>query len=313
MTRFETPSIAIVGTGEIGRGWAALAVAQGWPVTIYDSDAEALSPAREIIGDRVVTLVRLKRAEATVAEDALNQMRVGRSLLQAVGEANWIIEAVPEDLSTKLKVLQQVEQVTRPSAIITSSASGLGPTILSSRLERPERFLVAHPIDPVELVPLVEVVPSAKTDPTCIEDVRFWLGLLGRAPIVFKKEIPGNIAARLSAALWRECIQLAVDGVLDIEDVDRAVSIGPALAWAAAGPHLDHQLAAGEWGAEVFLAKILSTYEEVWKSLADWKQLNTEDQNRLIRMIDRAYSKHILELREARDQRLVRLLEALRE
>ena len=313
MTRFETPSIAIVGTGEIGRGWAALAVAAGWPVTIYDSDAEALSPAADIIGDRVVGLVRLKRAEATVAEDALNHMRVGRSLLQAVGEANWVIEAVPEDLSTKLKVLQQVEQVTRPSAIITSSASGFGPTILSSRLERPERFLVAHPIDPVELVPLVEVVPSPKTDPVCIEDVRFWLGLLGRAPIVFKKEIPGNIAARLAAAVWRECIQLALDGVLDIEDVDRAVSIGPALAWAASGPHLDHQLAAGEWGAEVFLAKILSTYEEVWKSLAEWKQLNTEDQNRLIRTIDRAYSKHILELREARDQRLVRLLEALRE
>ncbi|MEO8139898.1 MAG: 3-hydroxyacyl-CoA dehydrogenase NAD-binding domain-containing protein, partial [Gemmatimonadota bacterium] len=95
MTRFETPRVTIVGAGEIGRGWAALAVAAGWPVTIYDADSEVLSPAAEAIGDRVVSLVRHKRAEAQVAEDALNLMRVGRSLLQAVEDADWIIEAVP--------------------------------------------------------------------------------------------------------------------------------------------------------------------------------------------------------------------------
>jgi carnitine 3-dehydrogenase len=313
MTRFETPNVAIVGTGEIGRGWAALAVAAGWPVTIYDSDAESLGPAHEMIGDRVVALVRLRRAEASVAEDALNQMRVGRSLLQTVGEANWIIEAVPEDLPTKLKTLQQIEQVARQSAVISSSTSGLGTSILSSRLERPERFMVTHPLDPVEYMPLVEVVPSPRTDPACIEDVRFWLGLLGRAPIVFKKEIPGNLAARLTAAIWRECIHLVIEGVLDVEDVDRAASIGPALSWVTAGPHLEHQLAAGDKGAEVFLSRILGSYEEIWKSLADWNSVNTEDQNRLIRLIDRAYAQHILELREARDHRLVRVLEALRE
>jgi carnitine 3-dehydrogenase len=313
MTRFETPRVAIVGAGEIGRGWAALAVAAGWPVTIYDADAEALAPAADAIGDRVVSLVRLKRADALVAEDALNEMRIGRSLLQSVSEANWIIEAVHEELSTKLKALQQSEQVARQAAIITSSSSGFGPSILSSRLERPERVLVAHPLDPVELIPLVEVVPSPRTDPACTEDVRFWLSLLGRAPIVFKKEVPGNITARLTAALWRECIQLVVDGVLDVEDVDRAVSVGPALAWAAAGPHLDQNLAAGEWGVDVFLAKMLGTYEEIWKSLADWTQLSVEEQKRLVRLIDRAYTKHLPELRDARDQRLVRLLAALRE
>ena len=312
MTRFETPRVAIVGMGETGRGWAALTVAAGWPVTIYDPDTEALASAAEVIGDRVVHLVRLKRAETAVAEHALNEMKVGRSLLQAVAEAGWIIEAVAEELPAKIKALQQSEQVARQAAIITSSASGLGPSLLSSRLERPERFMVTHPIDPVELIPLVEVVPSPKTDPACIEDVRFWLGLLGRAPIVFKKEIPGNISARLTAALWRECIQLAVDGVLDIEDIDRAISVGPALAWTATGPHLDHRLAAGDQGLEVFLAGLLGTYEEIWKSLTDWKQLSTEDQKRLIRLVDRAYSKHIPELREARELRVMRLLEAMR-
>ncbi len=313
MTRFETPRVAIVGAGEIGRGWAALAVASGWPVAIYDADAELLGPAAEAIGDRVVSLVRLKRAQGQVAEDALNQMRVGRSLLQTVEAADWIIEAVPDDLTVKLKVLGLIEQVARQAAIMTSCASGISPTELASRLDRPERFLLARPQNPVELTPLVEVVPTAKTDPECVEDIRFWLGMLGRSPIVFKKEITGNFATRMSAAVWRECIQLVVDGVLDVEDVDRAMSIGPALGWASSGPHLETHLAAGDWGIEVYLSKLLGSYEEVWKSLADWKTLDIEDRKRLIRLIDKAYSKFIPELREARDQRLVRLLEALRE
>ena len=100
-----------------------------------------------------------------------------------------------------------------------------------------------------------------------------------------------------------------MDGVLDVEDVDRAISVGPALGWAASGPNLEHHLAAGEDP----LSGMLGTYEEIWKTLADWKQLSTEDQKRLIKLIDRAYTKHIPELKEARDQRLVRLLEALRE
>jgi 3-hydroxyacyl-CoA dehydrogenase len=313
MTHFEAPRVAVVGTGQIGRGWAALAVAAGWPVSIFDTDAETLGRAHDQIGDRVVQLVRLKRAEASVAEAALNKVRVGRSLLQTVSDANWIIEAIPEDLQAKVKTLQLTEQVARQAAIITSSASSLGPSVLSSRLERPERFMVTHPMDPVELVPLVELVPGPRTDPSCIEDVRLWLGLLGRAPIVLKKEVPGNIAERLTAALWRECIQLVVDGVLDVEDVDRAVSVGPALAWVATGPHLDHQLAARESSMEVFLAGRLGVYEAIWKSLADWKQLTSEDQKKLIKLIDRAYGSHLGELESARVQRLVRLLEATRE
>lgn len=313
MTRFETPRVAVVGAGEIGRGWAALAVGAGWPVTIYDADAEVLNPATEAIGDRVVTLIRLKRAEPAVAEDALSAMRVGRSLLQAVSEADWIIEAVPDDLSLKQKTLAQCEQVSRLASILTSSASGFGPTALSDRLERPERFMVAHPLHPVELIPLVEVVPGTRTDPECIEDVRFWLSMLGRAPIVLKKEVPGNVAARLSAALWRECIQLVLDGVLDVEDVDRAIAIGPGLGWAASGPHLAQHLAAGEWNVEVFLAQQQGVYEDIWKNLAEWKSLPAEEQKRLSRAVDKAYSAHIAHLREARDQRLIRLLEAMRE
>ncbi len=312
MTRFETPRVAVVGAGEIGRGWAALAIAAGWPVTIYDADADTLAPAADAVADRVVALLRARRADPAVAEVALNKMLVGRSLLQAVGDADWIIEAVPDDLQVKLKVLQLSEQVARQAAILTSSASGFGPTHLGSRLERPERFLVAHPVDPVEYVPLVELVPSPRTDPEVVEDIRFWLSMLGRAPIVLKKEMPGNIAARLTAALWRECIQLVLDGVLDVEDVDRAITVGPALAWVATGPHLEQHLASHRLGLDLHLSKLFSTNEPIWASLAEWKTLSPEDQKRLIKLVDRAYTKHAPELHEARDARLIRLLETVR-
>ena len=274
MTRFETPRVAVVGAGEVGRGWAALAVAAGWPVFIFDADGELLSLAAEEIGDGVMTLVGLRRAEAQVAEEALSQMRVARSLLQAVGEADWIIEAAPEDLGIKQKTLQQIEQVARRAAVITSSASGFAPSHLAGGLERPERLLVAHPLNPVEFIPVVEVVPHAKTDPGCVEDIRFWLSMLGRAPIVLKKELPGHVVGRITAAIWRESIQLVLDGVLDVEDVDRATSVGPALSWASAGPHLDQHFGMGKWGAEVYLAQLLASYEELWKSLASWTQLD---------------------------------------
>jgi 3-hydroxybutyryl-CoA dehydrogenase len=310
MTRFEAPRVAIIGAGQIGRGWAALVVAAGWPVAIYDADADALARAVDEIADRVLTLVKLGRADATVAEDCLNLIRVGRSLLHAVTDADWIIEAAPEELGVKQRLLEQVEQVARMAAVVTSSASGIGPSALAARLRRPERMLVAHPLDPVELIPVVEMIPGPATAPECVENVRLWLGLLGRAPIVLRKEIAGNVLGRIQAAVWRECIHLVLEGVLDVEDADQAVSLGPSLGWAAGGPHLSHHLAAGDRGVDLYISTQMATYESWWASLATWHKLETEDQKRLIRAIEKAYTGHTPELREQRDARLARLLEA---
>jgi carnitine 3-dehydrogenase len=311
--RFETPRVAIIGAGDIGRGWAALAVAAGWPVTIYDADADRLAAAPDAIGDRVVSLVKLNRAEAMVAEQALAVMRAGRSLLNAVNEADWVIEAATDDLAMKQKLLLQIEDVCRRAAVLTSSSAGHNPSALITRLQHPDRFLLTRPMHPVEYVPLVEVVPTPATDPACIEDVRFWLGLLGRAPVVFKKEVQGNFVSRIEAAVWRECIQLVLDGVLDVEDADRAMNVGPALLWTAAGPHLSHQLDGGAESMAVMLPRALAELEPTWKALAEWKQLAPEDRHRLIKLLEKAYGSFLSDLGDARDKRLVRLLEAMRE
>lgn len=313
MSRFETPRVAVIGTGEIGRGWAALAIGAGWPVTIFDPDSSGIAGAEQEIGDRVDALVRLRRAEIKVAEPALNQMKVAKSLLQAVTEADWIIEASTEDLHVKQKLLEQVEQVCRRAAVITTSTHTLTLAQVCARVAHPDRVMIAHPLIPVELLPVVEVVPGPHTDPTCVEDVRFWLSMLGRAPIVLHKEIPGNFVARIGAAVWRECIYMVLEGVMDVEDVDRALSVGPALIWAASGPHMDHVLNAGEEGADIYFSRLLAESEAQWKALATFDHLSSEDRLRLMRLVGNAYAAHLPDLREARKKRLVRLLGAMRE
>lgn len=307
------PRVAVLGAGDIGCGWAALAASRGWHVAIYDSDTAQLLRAQESIADRTQTLVSMGHADHGLADTGIAALRLGRSLLQAVTDADWIIEATPEDLVAKQKVLEQVEQVCRLKAIISSSSNGLLPSTLCARLRRPERMLVIHPLNPVELLPAVEIIPSPLTDSSCVGDVQFWLTALGRVVIVLKKEIAGGVIGRISAAVWREAIHLVLEGVADVVDVDTAVEMGPCLGWAAAGPHLTCHLNANERGVSVFLASLLPTYEGWWQNLAGWHQMSAEDQLRLVKAIERAYGAQLSQLRAARDIRLARLLNALSE
>ena len=238
-------------------------------------------------------------------------MRLGRSLLQAAGEAEWIIESVREDLRVKQRVFENLGQVVRPEAIITSSSSGLPITEIAARCRDQQRCLVAHPLNPPELIPLVEIVPGKFTAPRTIESVRQWLRTLGRIPIILKREVPGNAVGRIAAAVWRECIDLVLAGVINVDDIDRAVSLGPGLGWAAAGPHLTYHLGAGDEGVKSFLEHLLQSFESWWASLAQWTKLEPEQVQALTGQIERAYGGKLDVIREARDRRLAAILAAL--
>jgi hypothetical protein len=173
-------------------------------------------------------------------------------------------------------------------------------------------MLVLHCLNPVELLPAVEIVPSPLTDSACVEDVRFWLTGLGRVPIILKKEIAGSVMGRISAAVWRECIHLVLEGVVDVVDVDTAMEMGPSLAWAAAGPHLANQIGSADKGTGA-LYRLISSSAPRWEKLATWHQLSSEDQHRLARAIEKAYGSQLPQLRAARDTRLASLLNALSE
>ncbi len=303
--------VAIVGTGDIGRGWGALCAAKGWPVALYDPVAGQLEGASDEVIDRTRRLADLRHADSAIVDQGIERLEVARSLLQACGEADWVIESGPEDLRSKQQTFEQIESVAGKARAITSSSSALATKDIAARCLRQNRCLVAHPLNPPELIPLVELVPGPETDGALVELVKGWMRALGRIPVVIRKPIAGSVATRISAAVWRESIQLVLEGAIDVSDLDRAVSLGPALGWAAAGPHLTYHLAAGDRGVRSFVQQLLQTFEAMWGQLASWSQLDPEQQRRLTNAIGRAYEGQVDQLRSARDRRLAAILEAL--
>jgi 3-hydroxyacyl-CoA dehydrogenase len=301
------PRVAVLGMTESGRGWATLISAVGWPVTIYDPDAALLHEAEEAIATRKrhsqganIPGIRDERDES--APDGL---RLGRSLLDAVTNADWIIDATSGDLLHRQRLLEQVERAARLAAIVTCSAPSLSTTDLCARLRRPARVVVAHALDPVEHVLAVEIVPGTLTDPAVLDELRNWLRLLGRLPVVLRKEVPGNATGRIAVAVWRECIRLVLDGVLEVRDVDVLISSGLAARWAAAGPFQTAYLEAGE-RQTAQLSALLRALETRWEGDTSFHILPADHQH-LIRLIERAYDGEGDVLKGARDERLAEL------
>ncbi len=305
--------VAVIGTGDIGCGWAALCAAAGWPVWVFDANARAVEQAFTEVPRRARALVELRLAAPGIVERGLLELQQGRSLLQAVQDADWVIEAIPEDVLAKQKLFEAIEQVAAPDALLSSSSSGLAPTEIFGRCRRLDRCLVTHPLHPPDLIPLVEVVPEGRTAPAAVQRAEGYLRALGRIPIVLRKAVPGYVVGRIAAAVWRESIELVLSGVIDVADLDRAISLGPALGWAAAGPHLTYHLAAGEGGVPLFVQRLLGTFEGWWGGLAIWQKLDPERQRALIQAIQKAYGEQVEERRRARDARLGAILKAVLE
>jgi ketoreductase RED1 len=305
------PRVAVIGAGHRGRGWATLTLSRGWPVSIYDPESPLLQRASREIADRVRRLTDLGRADPLEAAGAPASLVVGRSLLHAVGEAEFVLDAMPADLAAKQRLLEQIEQVAGRDAIVVSLTGTMHASSLAARLRRPDRHLVAYALDPVEIIQLVEIIPGPHTAPAVTRQVKEWFTALDRQTVVLQREVVGNASGRILAAVWRECIDLVLEGVVDLADVDRLVSRGPGAALAVAGPNLMQVMAAGAQSMEYFLGEALQAHEVVWSKLARWERLSGEDRHRLIRLIERTYHDEPAELRLQRDRFLSRLLGAL--
>lgn len=317
MTGSLSPRVAVIGA-EAGRGWAALCVAAGWHVALYDADTGALQDAASAVADRAQRLVRLGRAEPEIVGNAVAALRPGRSLLHAVGDADWIIDATTDD-ATRARTLEQVEQVARLAAVITTdlgaSTAGAGASEVAaaavSRLRRPERVVVVRGTEPVELMPVVEVAPTPTAESSCVDDVRYWLIALGRVPVVLTREVPGQVLDRLAAAVWREAAALLLEGTIDPRDLDRALSLGLGTSWLAAAP-----LETAASGGEPTLLARLHALQALWPSLSSADALGPEDLQRLARQIERALPPRAggpdPTLEDQRAERVARIVDAAR-
>jgi 3-hydroxyacyl-CoA dehydrogenase len=208
---------------------------------------------RQAIDDAWPSLTRLGLDDAADR----SRLRFATSIADAVHAAEFVQESGPEDAALKQALVAEIDAATPPSAPIASSSSGFTPSQLQEMCTvAPERVLVGHPFNPTYLIPLVEVVPSPRTDPAVTEKCTKFYAALGKRPVHVRSEVPGHLANRLQAALWREAYSLVERGVASVADIDTAISHGPGLRWALLGPLVNQHLSGGAGGMAHTLAHL---------------------------------------------------------
>jgi carnitine 3-dehydrogenase len=222
--------------------------------------------------------------------------------------AEFVQESAPEREELKRSLLARLDAALDPAIVIASSSSGLLMSRMQIDCRHPERCVIGHPFNPPHLVPLVEVVGGEKTGLEAIERALRFYTAVGKQPIHIRREVPGHVANRLQAALWREALHLVAEGVASVGDVDTAISAGPGLRWALMGPHLTFHLAGGVGGIDHFLEQFAAPMASWWDTLGN-PMLTPELRERLAEGIaDEAAGRGIAELEARRDLFLVDLL-----
>ena len=262
--------VAVVGAGLTGASWAGLYAAAGLEVRLQDVDGERLEAAVERAAAAAGFLAGSGLADLQTAERGVELLTATEDLAAAVAGVTHVQECVREDLALKREVFAAVDAAAPPDALICSSSSGLSISDIQTAAARPERCLAAHPYNPPHLVPLVELAPGALTSPEAMERAAAFYAAVGKEPVKLTRDLPGYLANRLSAALWREAVDLVLRGVATVEDVDKAVSYGPGLRWAAMGPHLLYDLGGGEEGIVGHVEHLAAVKEGMLRDLATW-------------------------------------------
>lgn len=314
MSSTATPSsldirrVAVVGAGTIGASWAALFLAHGLEVVITDPGPHAEGQTRARVQAAWPVLTELGHVQPGASPDAL---RFEPDLEAALAGVDFVQENAPEREDFKIDLFERMDAILPPHVIVASSSSGLIMSRLQSRCRHAERFVIGHPFNPPHLIPLVEVVGGSQTSAATIDRSIAFYRSMGKHPIRLNKEVPGHIANRLQAALWREAIHLAAENVATVADIDAAVSQGPGLRWALFGPHMTFNLGGGEGGLAHFMHHLLGPVQTWWDDLGA-PDVTPELQRRLIEGVNaEAGHRSIADLVEARDSQLTALLKTL--
>lgn len=300
---------AIIGGGVIGAGWAARLIENGIDVAIYDPARDAMEKVEAVLKNSRAAYDKLLSAPRT--KEGSISFKI--SIESAVLGAGLIIESVPERLDIKQSVYAEIEQYAESDAIIASSTSGIMPTDLQAKMTHPERLLVAHPFNPVYLLPLVELVGGEQTDEKIIEWAKTFYAGLGMHPLHCRVEIEGFISDRLQEALWREALWLLHDGVATAEEIDAAIAYGPGLRWAQMGTMQTFHLAGGEGGMRAMLAMFGPCLKWPWTKLMDVPELTPDFIDEVGNQCEtQAGGLSPRELESIRDSNLIAILQALK-
>src|SRR5258706_1068642 len=255
--------IAIVGTGVIGASWAAQYLARGFDVIASDPAPNAEANLRKYVDGAWPQLEAIGLSPGA----ARDRLSFTSNMGDALSSADFVQENGPERPDFKENVFGEMDDVTPPDSLIASSSSGITPSVMQAKCKRPERVLVGHPFNPPHIIPLVEVVGGSKTSPAAIQQAMAFYASIGKKPIQLHKELPGHVANRLQAALYREVMYLIQQGVLSVADADAAVSYGPGPRWGVMGPSLQWHLGGGAGGIKHFMDHLMDPLAAMIKTL----------------------------------------------
>jgi carnitine 3-dehydrogenase len=255
--------IAIVGTGVIGASWAAQYLARGFDVVATDPAPNAEKNLRKYVDEAWEQLTALSLAPGA----SRDRLSFTTNMKEALANADFVQENAPERPEFKMKLFAEMDDATPVDSIIASSSSSIPPSVMQTNCKHPERVLVGHPFNPPHIIPLVEVVGGAKTSPEVIQRAMEFYASIDKKPIRLHKELPGHVANRLQAALYKEVTYLIQQGVLSVSDADDAVSYGPGLRWGVMGPTLQWHLGGGANGIQHFLDHLMDPLVGLMKAL----------------------------------------------
>ena len=303
-----TKTAAIIGGGVIGGGWAARFLLNGWDVRVFDPDPEAARKIAEVMDNARRALPGL----GNVALPPEGAMTFHDTIEAAVKGVDWVQESVPERLDLKQKVYGELQAHVPAGAVIGSSTSGYKPSQLQEGFTNAAQIVVAHPFNPVYLMPLVEVVTTEANSPEIIAKAKEIVSAIGMYPLHLKKEIDAHVADRFLEAVWREALWLVKDGIATTEEIDNAIRYGFGIRWAQMGLFETYRVAGGEAGMKHFLEQFGPCLSWPWTKLMDVPEYNDELVDLIAGQSDAQSGHHsIRELERIRDDNLVGMMRAL--
>ncbi|MGY4319339.1 3-hydroxyacyl-CoA dehydrogenase NAD-binding domain-containing protein [Bradyrhizobium sp. JR3.5] len=309
MSERRVRAVGLLGGGTIGGGWAARFVLNGVDVRLYGRSSGAIERVQEKLANarrayRRLTLVPLPEEGALTVVD---------SVADAVHGVEVVQESVPERLELKQQLLAAASRAAAPGTLICSSTSGLPPSLLQAGMDHPERLLVAHPFNPVYLLPLVELCAGQSTAPEALARAAEIYRAVGMHPLLVRKEVDGFIANRLQEAMLREALWLVHDDLATVQEVDDAIRYSFGLRRAVMGPFLGSRIGNGEIDMRRRMEQLGSTLKWPWTKLTDVPDLTDAFLDKLAEQSEeRAENLTGLELEQKRDDCLVAVLQALR-
>lgn len=302
--------IAVIGTGLVGSGWAIVFARAGLSVRLHDAQPGAASAALQTIETQLKELLSFGLVDDV--RSIMSRFTVSPNLAEAIQSAAYIQESVAERVDVKRRLFEELDSVCDPATVVGSSTSGIPASGFTNGLAIASRVMVAHPVNPPYLVPVVELVPSPATSPEAIQFVEELMQSLGQSVVNVRKEIEGFVLNRLQGVLLREAMALVEDGVASCEDIDKTMRDGLGWRWSFMGPFetIDLNAPGGVRDYAIRLGALYKSIDESRTHSESWTEdliARVEKQRRELLTVDQ-----LAERRAWRDRRLMEIAASLK-